>query len=794
MLKLNRIFKFALDNIQYVILLAIMGIAVWLRLFTSGFNLILDYDPWWFFRHAQEIIQNGFLPPTWDYLSYYPAGRPVDFYLGWSYTIAAFYQLVSSFMAISLTKFAGYFVTVFAAASAIPAYFVGKMITNRWGGLATAFFAVITPTFLSVSMAGYPDSDAVDVFYTFLVVATTLYALMKSGMMSFDSMNSFKNTLVKYMPHVLPSLASFWLFAFNWNSSWYIYFIFLAFVPLMILFRIIESMIRGREVTVQSGTSWLLSLLVSKIRENKSYIFAILLIGFLGEALTVLTAGWPFNTLPLHNQFVQGLNILGTSSFGVILAVLLMGLFGAAAGAAFGRMRAVAVGGVIGAAIMVMLSFIGITGESLLVNISVAELQLVNVFTSEGFQQIVARIGWAPMTLAFAAFFITGAKLILRRHISPFEYFAVIWLLVSFWLITHGVRFSLLFSMAVATAAGFSIGSIIVQARRNMAFLSTVFAIFIIVSAFHINDNYQFTKSTGGLDINNNWREMLDWLKTNGDQDTLIVTWWDPGHIITGYTGLKVMADGAHCGPVSCTIYDHNTRIQDMGRVFSISSEEEALNILSKYRGLSDEQCSEVLQQFGGLVTEEACEPVKDMYVIASSDLIYKYYWLSYFGTGNGQNYVQYNFNQGETDRLGAPTFVYYVPQQRLLSEIILVQQNNTVISILNQYELDDSLTPVTQTVRNAIIKNTVMFTEDSIVTYDATNTSGGQNLINGMSWLDPSAQYILFMQPQVRDSIFTNMYFFLGRGNANAGIEPLENFSLVYSNPEIRVFKVSFE
>jgi len=80
--------QFVKDHIHILILLGIVYVAIWLRMATADFDVLLDFDPWWFFRHAENIYENNFAIPVWDKQSFYPPGRPVDFYLGWPYTIA----------------------------------------------------------------------------------------------------------------------------------------------------------------------------------------------------------------------------------------------------------------------------------------------------------------------------------------------------------------------------------------------------------------------------------------------------------------------------------------------------------------------------------------------------------------------------------------------------------------------------------------------------------------------------------------------------------------------------------
>lgn len=760
------------------LLAAIIGLGVFLRWSTANADILLDYDPWWFYRHAENILENNFQPPRWDTQSFYPPGRPIDFALGWPYTIAIFYSLFGNLLGLSLMKFSAYFVAWFSAAAAIPAYFAGKYVTNKWGGLMTAFVAVATPTFISVSMAGYPDSDAVDVFYSFIVLLTTLYAIKKADIVKFENVKEFGKSFAKYLPYVLPAIVSNFVFALNWNASWYMYFIFFLFAPIYIIFKIIELFIEG----VQTKTKITLPKILEKVRESKNIFLAIIVIGLLGELLSILTMGWPYNTIPPHDQFVQGSNLLisritepAMRSASYIVMALLYGLYGALAGYSFSRFKGVVAGGVAGLAVgLSIIIFGGLTGQSLIVNISVAELQPLNVFTSDGFSQVLGRIGGFPMLLALVGLpLVTAYKLIFRKKIDTAEYFVIIWMIISFWLITRGVRFSLLFSLSVATAAGFVVGNMLNNIRsfrkdENNSWPSsisaTVIAFIIIGVVWQISDTSLFAQFTGGLEVNGNWRGMMDWIKANADKDAIIATWWDPGHILAGYTGMKIMADGAHCGPASCAVYDHNTRIQDMGRAFAVSDEDESMKILSKYMSLTKEQCDKVKLMFGGSVPSDACNSPSEMYVIASADLIGKYYWLTYFGTGSGRNYAQFplksvdgqgNLNYGDT--------------------ITIMQTNNQIIPVINVPN---------QGIRNGIIKNLVYFQDGQWRMLDYGETQG--NVINGMLWLDQSYQTAIFMDPTVKDSVFTRMYFFNGEG--------LKNFKLVYQNPEIKLFKVSFE
>jgi dolichyl-diphosphooligosaccharide--protein glycosyltransferase len=694
---MKKILDLMKEHYYLIFLVAIFYFAVLVRWSTANFDYILDYDPWWFFRYAQELVQNNLIPPKWDILSYFPPGRPINFYLGWSYTIAIFYLIVKPFTAITLMKFSGLFIAFFSAACAIPAYFVGKYVTNKWGGLTTAFFGTITPIFVSRSIAGYPAADAADVFWTFATVFTMLYAI--------KNFKSFKDK--KSWFAIALALASNWLFALNFNNSWYIYFFFLVFLPVLFVIRILEFFIyRKYEGSLGSKVK-------TFFKEFEYILFAIILIGIFGEVITQITSGWPFGTTPPIQNFFNAFGFLSNTA--------------------------------------------------LLVNISIAELQSLNVFSTQGFTQLISNIGFVPIFLMFGLVAIILYKWIKKKSVSDAEYFTIIWLLATFWLITHGIRFALLFSIAVAASAGFVIGNLMELLKgKNHLLVVTVYGILFFAMIWHLSDNLAFSANAKGLDIGQNWKDALTWLKNNADKNANIATWWDPGHIITGFTGLRVVADGAHCTPVDCVPYSINVRIQDMGRAFATNDENESVRILKKYLQLSPEDCQKVKDKFDDAVPPEACAAASEIYFIASSDLIGKYYWLSYFGTGEKHNFIQLPLSNVSEVVNGTPNIISY---------------GNGALSLIWR---DGRYVPVVNN-RN-VVQNLIYYENGQAQQFQFTNAT---DTIEGLVLIEPGFQQAIYMDSQIMNSVFTKLYFGNGQG--------LNHFKLVYDNGEVKIFKVSF-
>ncbi len=682
------------DIAKTIIVLAALGIVAYLciviRSPTLNSPTVLDYDPWWFFRHAQEILENGFRLPGWDKLSYYPPGRPMEAFQGWPYTIAIMYKVARIFSTIAFVEIGKWSSIIMVVLAIPPAYFLGKTLSNKWGGVLTALFSVLTTTFIGVSMGGYCDSDVVVVFYSLLLVFTVFLALKKW------TWPPKKRSLLYVALAILVNT----MFVYSWGRGWYILLFFAVFMPTLLIFRVIQEIIGQRRFKIS----------LSPIIAEAKQVFIPLIIIFIATNII----GVVFGISDFYNSTIGG--------------------------------------------------YLFVTGQKLIVNISVAELQTIDIFTQAGFNQVAGRVGMGPAIFTMLGLpLLVILKLYKKVKIDYTEIFLFMWAMITFYLITRGVRFSLMFSLAAAASMGYVVGNVMVLVK-NKALLATFFGIVVILSLMFVNDAMIAGSQMGGMQISDNWYNMLDWLKENADEDALITTWWDPGHIIAGYTGLKVHADGAHCPVGTCVPYNHDIRIQDMGRIMSTSDEDESIAILEKYNGLDAETCANsrttIQKNFGVSMPEDACDPPSEVYVIASADLIQKYYWMSYFGLGQGNSYFQMNY-QGYDPNQGIITYAG--------GQLSLVRQEDKWVPVMNIPE---------QGIRNLIIKEVLYFENGETRHFVFNETSA----IDGMIWVDPSYGVVIYMDPSIRDSVFTRMFFFNGAG--------LDNFELVYSNAEIRLFK----
>jgi dolichyl-diphosphooligosaccharide--protein glycosyltransferase len=762
---------------------------------TLNAKTILDYDPWWYYRHAIEIMNNGMVPPKWDIMSYFPGGRPYDVQLGWSYTMIIIYKILSVFSkGITFLYSAQLSPIIMVGLGAIPAFLLGRLLSNNWGGLAAALFALLAPTFIGVSMAGYTDNDPVVVFYTFLCAYSVLLALIKRS-----------------IPYYAFAVVANLLFTFNWGGGWFVLLLFIFFLPVMFVFKAVEEILHQRKIHFD------LSKIISEIKP--------LLIPLITILVATNVLGSLMNRGNIYVSSLIGLTFTGAGSIlilsGFILAIAFIGFI---AGFAYYGWKGGISGFILGLIIAVIPFLIyGTKSEPLLVNISVAELQNVNILSKDGFLTIGGRIGSAPFLFTIIGLpILIIFKLYKKIKISFVEVFLFLWFLVTFCMILNGIRFSLSFAIAAAVSSGYVIGNFFKYPKFGLfisaavllmallfygvnmipavlvitlvvavalakqfdekVYLCTALGITLILASLFISDAIKTGNQAGGMEVGQNWLDALGWLKSNADKNSLVVTWWDPGHIITGYSGLKVHADGSHCGPGECIPYNHNIRIQDMGRIFSTGNEDEAISILEKYKGLTPDQCNQLKQKYGDIVPSDACNPVTDMYIIASSDLIAKYHWMSYFGDCLNQYGLKdaqscYNMDASWFKAHAQAKDFYQLPLSN-------VDQNQGILSyangLINLVRKGDSWVPVYN--NKYVIRYIDYFENGNEKNLSFQNVTDN---IDGLAWVDPSMRTLIFMEPAVRDSVFAKMFFWNGAG--------LNHFQLVFSNSELKVFKVVF-
>ncbi|MEM2974220.1 MAG: STT3 domain-containing protein, partial [Candidatus Micrarchaeia archaeon] len=146
---------------------------------------ILSFDPVFMYRQTYYIANWGHLP-VWDELSYYP-GRPMDYDYAapfMFYLTTLLWWLLKGF-GLSLLTTASYAGALYGAAITIPAFLLGRELSNKWGGLMAATLAGTAPQILIRTFGASYDTDQLVLFFLLLTIFAGLYAFRKKTPASF---------------------------------------------------------------------------------------------------------------------------------------------------------------------------------------------------------------------------------------------------------------------------------------------------------------------------------------------------------------------------------------------------------------------------------------------------------------------------------------------------------------------------------------------------------------------------------------------------------------------------------
>lgn len=133
-------------------------------------SIIHEFDPWFNFRATEFLTKNGYYA-LWNWFdseSWYPIGRYVagSLYPGLMTTSWAFFWgLIRIGIPVNIRDVCVFIAPTFAAFSAIAAYNMTREITKRTdAGLFSALFVAVVPSYMSRSVAGSYDNEAVAIF------------------------------------------------------------------------------------------------------------------------------------------------------------------------------------------------------------------------------------------------------------------------------------------------------------------------------------------------------------------------------------------------------------------------------------------------------------------------------------------------------------------------------------------------------------------------------------------------------------------------------------------------------
>ncbi|KAH7162961.1 glycosyltransferase family 66 protein [Dactylonectria estremocensis] len=177
--------------LRVVILFFIAGAAISSRLFSviRFESIIHEFDPWFNFRATKYLVANGFYK-FWDWFddrTWHPLGRVTGgtLYPGLMVTSGAIYHALRALsVPVDIRNICVLLAPAFSGLTAYATYLLtNEMTTSPSAGLLAAIFMGIAPGYISRSVAGSYDNEAIAIFLLVFTFFLWIKALKLGSML-----------------------------------------------------------------------------------------------------------------------------------------------------------------------------------------------------------------------------------------------------------------------------------------------------------------------------------------------------------------------------------------------------------------------------------------------------------------------------------------------------------------------------------------------------------------------------------------------------------------------------------
>ncbi|ADZ08786.1 Oligosaccharyl transferase STT3 subunit [Methanobacterium lacus] len=769
----------------------------------NGQPYFSEMDSYYNLRLTADLLDHGYLGDTkingtqWDLHSSYPSGQSAEYPPLISIITVGAYKLANAFAKVPLAAVAFWMGPIVGSLAVIPAYLLIRRITNDYGGVAAGLLVGLAPAYFSHTFAGFFDTDMFNMLLPLLVVYFFVLSMLAKDIK--------KKTIFGAL-----SAFSMMIFTMAWQGWWYIFYI-----------------IIGSAVVYLILTQFVFKLEPKPMAGN-----------FKGNLLSKFA--WFKDKPDLYSLVVF-----------IVLSLLLMGLVLGVSGLASALTEPVSVS-----------KIQSTVGSSSYPNVyvSVSELQI------PGLSDIINGVGgYLPfifgilgiVALIWRFFTIDKVKeeeptrkrkprrksrskrkeetkeveppekpavkldiVTLKRNYILYTVLFGVWLVITIYAMTKGVRFIENFSLPITLTAGIFVGLLYYYVKdhvENVSYQKVIMAVVLIAVAFSpVASAYSISNSVvPGTD--DSMVNSLSYIKNNTPNNTVITSWWDYGHLFTDVADRAATFDGSSQNSPraywvgKALLTDNETLSAGILRMLASSGDlapqtldnytnnsGKSADILNGILGLNKTDAITAMTSQYGLTQDQAQtiaqythpdNPTPHVF-ITSSDMVGKAGWWSYFGSwnftsNNGTNY-QYLASQLNSTTINNKTL--YIG-----GNAVVAQQNGTSYSagIIDTSALttNDTNTIVTQISNELTTGNGSLLIEPHTLTIINSNNITQQVVSN-------SSQYSILlinqnntligvaMNKELENSMFTRLFFEGGAG--------LTQFKALYGQPGVMVWGVS--
>jgi len=301
-----------------------------------------------------------------------------------------------------------------------------------------------------------------------------------------------------------------------------------------------------------------------------------------------------------------------------------------------------------------------------------------------------------------------------------------------------------------------------------------------------------------GVKIISNLDSLL-WMKENVPSDSVVLSWWNYGKELEKISGLGpviknpsqfLFDSGGVRKSETIKEFEPEEKFNSVAQFFTTDDEAIALDIAKKYYVdyvFITKDDSKEFPWINFIAGQRASIRVpKDVYKNPGI------YCLSKPKTEPGQMSCGEFASEGRGIWIFGPLTSTEYAYERVKNPIHWYRGYSG--PILGIFQEDSQLVPIVYHFGNKFITNHLVYfsSENELKVSDLSNFNTKFNAtlfnytlerIDGLVWLQSDFKYAVYFPPSIKDSMFTKLFFY------NA--ERLDNFELVYSTPEVKLFKV---
>jgi dolichyl-diphosphooligosaccharide--protein glycosyltransferase len=807
----------------------------------EGQTYLLAIDPYFWARHARNILENGHPGDElrdgvpYDNHMFAPIGRYIPGDMFHAYLEAYTYKFFSIFNRdLDLMKVVFYIPVILATLAVIPAFFIARRIGGNLGGVIAAIIVAIHPAFLTRTAGGFADTDAYNVLFPLLISWLFLEAFETKDIKKKIGLCGIAGLFVG-------------MYSFTWGGWWYILaFIFATLVIYLGYYALLHAkeLKRGLASFIsQPGIKNTLIVLIALM--SSSMIFTSLFTGF--STFTRFLISGPVAFMNLKEV---GIRTVWPNVFTTVAEQNPASLNSVISQIGFNNW------------------FLFLLGVSGLVLSTIKKKNNKPWFFVSSivwyFLVILAkpqnlRIFIVLLAIPIIARLVMAVKEKEQGVDAKYSILLGLWMLSTIYASVKGIRFTLLLVPAFAISFGITAGLIYkylnswITKELNVHKVITQVSITILLLLLLISP-FKSAMATAKNEVpsmNDAWWSSLDKINQLAEPDAIINSWWDFGHWFKYIGDRAVTFDGtsqnqpqAHWIGNSLLINEELTavgilRMLDCGanNAFDelnkvINDTPRSIDILYEIIVLEKDDAEDVLEN-KGLSSEEVdsviqythCEPPENYY-ITSEDMVGKAGVWSHFGDWNfdralmyntlnrkeykkdkdkGVSFLQERFNMSENDAEN----IYYEVESISTNK----EANDWIAEWHNYYGIQGCSKVDDETIECGFLQGTkVLINLDSL---DA-NVSTQQGIMHpdvvvqiteegikkkefstsvtgaGVTLIPSGNNYIaLLSRPKLADSMFTRLFYTDGHG-----LKYFDKFSdeRGVSGGRIIVWKVNWE